>query len=328
MDFNMFCNIVKEKIVDYLPPEQDYSVDLITTKKNNCEKVGLCIKKNDDVFAPNIYLESFYDSYNNSGCDIEDALNNISITYAESVDEKNINVPSDELLSRIGDKDYILENVYINLLNNIDNAERLADIPSISVDGMNDISGIFRVMVSNDENGRASYVLNNKHIALLGMSVDDLKEVALANTERMYQPTVRSLNDILIEMGMPDFMLPPENESPMYFIGGTNKDVGGAVSILFKDNLAKLSDKLDSDLILIPSSIHEFLAVPDSLNMSVAEISDMVQEINCTEVAVEDRLSNNVYKFSKKDMSISKVTDVNKNLKGESMTFFVDSKNL
>lgn len=79
------------------------------------------------------------------------------------------------------------------------------------------------------------------------------------------------------------------NQSGMY----------GAISIFRKDLLRKFAEEQNTDLIILPSSRHEVLLLPDHGEFCVHALRDMVREINETVVEPRDRLSNSVYRFSR-----------------------------
>ena len=56
---------------------------------------------------------------------------------------------------------------------------------------------------------------------------------------------------------------------------------------------------MEKDIIILPSSIHEVLLLPDEGDISCDEMSRLVTHINQTEVPKEDRLSNQVYLYSR-----------------------------
>ena len=56
---------------------------------------------------------------------------------------------------------------------------------------------------------------------------------------------------------------------------------------------------MGKDLVILPSSIHEVLLIPYEEALSFEELSSMVSHINRSEVPVEDRLSDQVYLYSK-----------------------------
>ena len=68
--------------------------------------------------------------------------------------------------------------------------------------------------------------------------------------------------------------------------------------------LKKLADRFNSDLYLLPSSVHEILAVRTDQNRDISLLMDMVQDANQTVVRDEDYLSNCIYYFDRKKCEI------------------------
>ena len=102
----------------------------------------------------------------------------------------------------------------------------------------------------------------------------------------------------------------------MMWIIGNERGINGAASMLYEDKLQKLANDMESDLYILPSSIHEVIAV--SANMGEPEeLAKLVEEINMSQVALEERLSNQVYHYDKDLRKISLATDTpNKRLDG------------
>lgn len=69
--------------------------------------------------------------------------------------------------------------------------------------------------------------------------------------------------------------------------------------MLYPDEIKNFADRLGQDIIILPSSIHEVLLVADSGNYDFEDMSRLVKEINDTEVPPEDRLSNQIYRYSR-----------------------------
>ena len=76
-----------------------------------------------------------------------------------------------------------------------------------------------------------------------------------------------------------------------------NSQLGAAV-ILYDGVLKDIAK--GEDLVILPSSIHEVLILKAKQNDSPAELKAMVQDVNATQVALEERLSDNVYKYNAK----------------------------
>lgn len=83
------------------------------------------------------------------------------------------------------------------------------------------------------------------------------------------------------------------------FVLSNKRKINGASIILYNEQLAQLSEKLNDDLLIMPSSIHEVLAVPAS-SMNAIDLKQMVREVNDTEVSEQEILGYSVYRYNRK----------------------------
>ena len=101
----------------------------------------------------------------------------------------------------------------------------------------------------------------------------------------------------------------------MYVISNSAK-MNGAASMFYEDALSSLSEKLGTDLYILPSSVHEVIAVSTDMG-NPNELAAMVAEINMDQVALDERLSNQVYHYDKDLRKVTLATDTpNKRLDG------------
>ena len=91
---------------------------------------------------------------------------------------------------------------------------------------------------------------------------------------------------------------------PMMLILTNQYKIYGATTMLYPGILKKISDKLDSDLVLIPSSIHEFLVLPRTIHDDIPTLNSFINEVNSTEVTDEEILSDHVYIYSRKKQAV------------------------
>ena len=107
--------------------------------------------------------------------------------------------------------------------------------------------------------------------------------------------------------------IPPEQS--MYVISN-EQGINGAISMLYEDKLHALAEDLETDLYIMPSSVHEVIAVSSNMG-DPNELAQMVAEINMDQVSLEERLSNQVYHYDKDLRKLSLATDTpNKRLDG------------
>ena len=82
---------------------------------------------------------------------------------------------------------------------------------------------------------------------------------------------------------------------PMFVITNIVKSYG-ASAILNHSALAEFAKKLEvNSLIVMPSSVHEMIIVPNDGKVTVNDASTMVKEINATKVSPEERLTDRAY---------------------------------
>lgn len=88
-----------------------------------------------------------------------------------------------------------------------------------------------------------------------------------------------------------------EKEMPMPLFILTNRiAMKGASAILNKKVLSKLSKKYHTNkIVALPSSIHEMILAPYTERVDLEEFSEMVKEVNHTEVDPIDRLTDRAY---------------------------------
>ena len=313
MDYQSFKDVVVEKILDYMPPEYANAiVDIHEVEKVNQKVDGLIIRKDTSrVIAPSVYLNGYYEMYKDNG-NLEETLTSLATNYSRACYAPEISVPTD--FKEMKDK------VVMTLINTEQNKEMLENLPHKE---FQDLSVIFRVVVSKDEKGIASAKVDYSIMKQMGVDQDQLFQLAAVNTKEMFPPRVKNMVGVMKEMfiqdGMPEEMLAMfEDQDPKESLWVISNDIGvnGAVSMLYDETLHKLTEKLNTDLYILPSSIHETIAI--SVDMGEPEsLAQMVQEANTEVVALGDRLSNNVYHYDKDLRKLTLATDVpNKRLDG------------
>ena len=67
----------------------------------------------------------------------------------------------------------------------------------------------------------------------------------------------------------------------------------------FSDGLLKkFADKIEKDLIIIPSSIHEVILIPSDNGITDEEVNEMIDEVNENELETVEILSNHMYLYA------------------------------
>lgn len=318
MEYTLFKEVVAEKFKDYLPEwYQDAKVVVQPVNKVNHTLDGLSVRVSEEGanISPTIYINHMYEDY--LSCDdLSATLMRAADGYMRAMENaQNINV--DEIIHGDGAKDKVV----FQLVNTEQNKEMLADMPHRE---FKDLSVIYRMVVKLEGESIASTPIHNGYAKQLGFTEEQLFKFAAENTKRILPPVIKSMNDVMRDIFAKDGM-PPEiaemmlNEMPpnqqMYVITNA-KGINGSVSMLYEDGLHDLAEKLGSDLYILPSSVHEVIAVSSDMG-DPNELAAMVAEINAGQVALEERLSNQVYHYDKDLRKVTLATDTpNKQLDG------------
>lgn len=306
MQFRDFAETCREQITDYL---LDLDIERVTlnkvTRNNGNELTALVIKEAGSEISPSIYLDNLYATYQSGNMEIDDVLKKISDDYRSA---RSSSITSTRDFSKIG-----VESLFVKLVNYDRNKDMLKDIPH---ERYMDMAVTYRVMVKRDENGLASFTLNNDFMDKYGIDPDILHEAAINNTDKIFGSKILNMSEVVADMmglTMEEMEQQGLNLSSEIYILTNDNQINGASAILYsKEKIGALASNLGKNFICIPSSIHEFLLVPAEHGMSVEEIQMMVKEVNENVVSQEDFLSDNIYLFDEKTQELEQLTGLDR----------------
>lgn len=299
MDYEIFKELVAEQFLNHLPAEfKDFGVKLETVHKTNETLDGLAVvppvDRAGEVF-PTVYVDHMYDDYA-LGEDFRQALQNAAEKWVEAYE----NVPE-------ACRDFSLlgaeKRLMMELVNTEQNREMLAEMPHRE---FHDLSIIYRLVSGSDSTAVYSTMVSSGMADLMGMDEQQLYEAAFANTREMFPLKVNTMTEIMREIfiaeGNPgefaDMMIGEMEPEETLYIITNEKRTFGAASILYGDGLQELAESIGTDLYILPSSVHEVIAV-STLVGSAEELARMVCEVNTEQVSPGDRLSDQVYLYDK-----------------------------
>lgn len=263
-------------------------------KKNNGLVLrGMSIIDQDKKVSPTVYIDKYYDKVE-EGMALDEVANEIVEVYLDSLD----GCPDDNIGSNLTDWEFAKEHLTVKLVGIAQNEEWRKDKV---VREFNDLLIVPIVLISSDCNGTASVVVTNDLAKIYGVEREEIIDLALGNmSEHRFQNIARALADLGVTE---EIIIAMEEENPMYVLTNASK-VNGSTAMLDTDVLAELADKLEDDLWILPSSIHEILAIPTLFGNS-NDLKEMVKEVNDTQVAPEEILSYSVYKYSREHRTVT-----------------------
>ena len=213
--------------------------------------------------------------------------------------------------------------MFFTLINAEQNKELLKTVPHRKFE---DLAIVYRWNIGSDSLGMYTNLVDTRLAKKEGLTENDLYNAARKNTKELLPVSVRNMNEIISEIIFGEneledemdkefkkVMMETPNEHSMYVITNESK-LYGAASILYEEPLHELAEKFGSDLYILPSSVHEVIAVSADMG-SPDDLAEMVYEINMEQVDIDDRLSNQVYCYDKDLRTLRLATDtINKSL--------------
>ncbi len=262
------------------------------TKNNGVVLTGLQIMREDSNIGPIFYLESYEDRYNN-GC-----VRLISDIASEIVSEFDKNeagelpfCKEDSVSQIFRSKERVYDGILPKLVNYERNRENLEGKPHRR---FLDLAVEYRYKLSEC----ANVTITDKILDNFGGSEEELYEAALRNLHKdgymvknlmeMFAARMYGMDEVNVDFREEPDMLVITNMSGLY----------GASGILCKEYLNKAAEMFGCGIYVLPSSVHEVIAVPDSIVSDISSLGDLVKEVNGTVVNEEEFLSDSVYYYS------------------------------
>lgn len=285
---NAFANTVVDALKNLLG--DDYEIKTETVMKNNSKECfGLSIRSRDSFISPIIYLDHFYQEYLEDE-DIDQITDEI-LSFFQSHNAFPTEFDMNSFLNWNQAKDRI----ECKVISQSKNRELLETTPFIP---FLDLAIVFLYAGHDGISPTSSYniLIRNSHLSTWGVTVDDLEQVAVES-----QAQIKSMQELLGEM----LGNPPEDTAtfPVYVMNSANTTFG-ATTILCFDTLDDFANRLESDLVIIPSSIYELILIPTDKDIDTNTIREMIVDVNATAVSEEDILSDHPYIYSREKKAV------------------------
>lgn len=296
MEINKFaakvCNFVEREL------GKGYQAEVKKVKKNNGVILhGLLIMAKEQNVTPTIYLEPFWEIYQ-EGMSFESVVRWLLTFYRENTPHGKIEMEFFRTFEKVKDR------ICYRLISRKGNEELLQDLPYIE---FLDLALCFYYAYQGENLGEGAILIHNSHLEMWEVCVEEVLKLAQINTPRLFPCTCSTMDDILKEITDWDF----ENEEkpagaepdcgslaeiPMMVLGNAKRQQG-AVSMIYPGVLEKLAEKEQRSFYIIPSSVHEVVLLADTGQEKAEEIKKMIIEVNSTQVAPEDVLSDSLYYY-------------------------------
>lgn len=295
-NFYEFTEELKRRMYQKLG--ENIRIDIHDTSKNNdVTYSAMTILYGECNMTPNIRLDGFYHSYM-EGISMEEIAEDILEIYRSGIHEQ-IDV------SFFTNFEKAKEHIMFKIVGYDQNRERLKKIPHIKFMDLA-LTFYFNVDLLETAQGNASIQIEKQHLEMWNIDEGLLYDLAKENTIRKMPVRCQTVYDIILEILSHDGVRPGQDvieefkkradQVPMYVLSN-QKNYFGAAVIYYPGVLKKLGETLRSDLILLPSSVHEVILLPVHGGESPEELNEMIRDINIHQVAEEEVLSDHMYYY-------------------------------
>lgn len=282
MNYQTFLDTVVTQVSTSLCNGQHVTLQSIV-KNNGMIYDGLIIT--DPVFniAPTIYLNPYYNRFLD-GISIDEICEEILDVYYRNLPTEDFDTSSFRSFQQAKSQ------ITFKLINKEKNNRLLQDVPYVE---FQDLVLVFVFVLTEFQENFATILIHNQHLSLWNITKENLYAIAMKNTPKLLPYQLDGMEKVL--------GIDAQEDVSMYVLTNQFK-IYGSACMVYPNLLKDIAKRLQDDLIIIPSSIHEVLIIPKfalESDYSVNEVSDMITDINETELAEDEILSDHAYFYEK-----------------------------
>ena len=294
MDLRRFAEEIKEQMERQGRFQKVGLEDVL--KNNGIKCCGLRLYDGKRNIVPTIYLESYFKEYR-AGVDMDEIVDEILDVYDSNVCKEIVELSFFEKFSTTKGR------LCMKLVNRATNAELLEQIPHRE---FLDLAVVYYADCKNPQIGAGTIQVNNCHMNTWGVTEEDLWKTASVNTPLLKPARIKDILSILAAMlvskdtddSVHERNCDTVNDAAAMLVLTNVERAFGAAAILYDGVLKQVADQMCCDLFLLPSSVHEFIAVPmkgDVTMEKIPKLNQMIAEVNAGQLLPEEVLSDHAY---------------------------------
>ena len=295
MNYEEFKDQLLEDIKDRLS-DADVTVSTHEVQKLNESYDAITVTPKESNVGVNLPVNNFYEAMED-GMPYEVVLDK-AVNSVQTAIERSPQVDVESLT----DYSQMKEKLAMEVVSADANKELLENIPHRT---MEDMAVVYRFVLSSDEEGRASVLVTNQILETMGVTPEQLHADAMEIAPQIKPAEIKGMSEVLAElMGMEQaemMGIPMDPKDEQMYVASVPDKVHGAGVLAYENFMDQAAERAGGDFFILPSSIHEILIVPDNGEMDLKTLENMVREVNATQVAPEDKLTDSVYHYDSKD---------------------------
>lgn len=277
MNYNEFKRELQEQLLSRLGSQSRVIFHQVR-KNNEVSLECIVILKEGENISPTFYLETYYQRYQEG--------ETIGRIAAEIVGTYFRFKPSGKAdTARYLNPEWAMDRIVYRLVNYRKNERLLAEMPHRR---FLDLAVVYACVLELSDEGCASMPVRSSHAGAWGFSEEKLFALACGNTPRLLPHHLMTTDEVVWKDGQ------PEKKEFMYMLSNQQKS-HGASAILYPGLPERLCRRIGGSFYVLPSSIHECILLPEQYAPAPGKLRELVKEINRTQLAPQDVLSDSVY---------------------------------
>lgn len=278
MSFMQFQDCMTAEIRDFMPEMfRDAVVSLAPVSKLGSTYTGLTVRLKGQHTAPAANLDLLYEQYRD-GRDTDDILRETA---------RNLSVVPDAELAWILDYNRVRDRLYLRVSKASANAGRLKNTPHRIV---SDLVLTVHIRVDLCEGGHGNAMVDNALLKKYGITADQLFDDALENAPNINPATLMPLSECVTGEA-------PDPAEQQVLVLSSREGIHGASALFYPGMMEEIAKVAHGGYYALPSSIHEWIIMPDGIAGPADELNSLVRGVNQTVVLPEDLLSDHAYHY-------------------------------
>ena len=288
--YDEIINAIREEIPEEIRDMMEVDIREIV-KANDTVLHGVVIKAPEQTIVPTIYIEDCIKQLPEDFA-MKDLAEAIISLYHVGMRE----APAVESLSL--EFDDIKDKLVVQLAEVDRNRDRLKELAYKPLD--NGMVMLAYVVVQEDERGSMRFAVTKDIVEGQNYDIDKMFETAMKNNE----PVLVDISDAIFSDGIEfaenlfDKEINDKLPDGMYTLTNSSTNLGAA-ALYYPDVQKRIGDMLQNSYYVLPSSIHEMMILPCSVNDNLEFLRKMVKEANETVVNPQEVLSDRVFMYDR-----------------------------
>ena len=299
MTFEAFVEQVRTSILDHLPERyQDAAIEIAPHEKINQRYLGLTVRTRDERVCPTLNLDHFYAMSHGDSAGMEEIFSRMTDIIQMEPVRFDIRTLTDYEEAR--------KNLFIRVCDPDRNQDLLAQVPHARREGL---AVTYHILVQKNAEGISSAIVSDEMMDAFGITWEQLHQDALENSPKVFPPVIERVDTVLMQMERQEMEAAGMDEDDIEQLLGmmrpaipmtvvTNKEkINGAAVLFYPGIMEQIGENMEGGYYILPSSIHEFLIVPEQDGMGAVEMQEMIRDVNQSMVLPELQLADEAYHY-------------------------------